>query len=117
MKYSIIILFALFTVTTSYSQNDESQIVFYNVENLFDTLDTADKDDSEFLPGTKRDWNSQRYNEKIIHINKVLKEYSNPLIIGLCEIENEAVVRDIVNHGHLKNKYGVVHDESLDAEE
>ena len=115
MKYLFTLILPLFFVGCGYSQNHASKIVFYNVENLFDTLDTPDKDDSEFLPGTKRDWNSDRYNEKLAHINQVIKEYANPLVIGLCEIENEQVVRDIVQFGELKSNYGVVHTESLDA--
>lgn len=105
----------LIAVSCSYSQKETKQILFYNVENLFDTLDTPGKDDAEFLPNTKRDWNSARYNEKLDHINKVINEHTSPLIIGVCEIENEQVVRDVVNGGTLKGTHGVVHFESLDA--
>ncbi len=112
MKYilslSIVLLF-------SYSNaQQETSIAFYNVENLFDTIDDPHHNDNEFLPNGKREWNSKKYFEKITHINKVIKEMDYPLIIGLCEIENAAVVRDIVNHDVLKEKYGVIHYESKD---
>jgi hypothetical protein len=94
----------------------EETILFYNVENLFDTLDTPNKNDLEFLPQGEKNWNTAKYLEKINHINQVLDSTGNPSIIGLCEIENEAVVRDIIIHSsHMKNKFGVVHYESEDG--
>ena len=112
-------LLALFGVSTlllssqSCAQGNRT-IAFYNVENLFDTVDTPEKDDAEFLPNSERQWNSERYTEKLAHINTVIDLLNEPLLLGLCEIENEAVVRDVVNHGKMKGQYGVVHIESLD---
>lgn len=99
--------------TVACSQTKRS-IAFYNVENLFDTQDDPNKDDQEFLPEADRQWNDERYTEKIKHINQVFGLFENPMIIGVCEIENEQVVRDVVNYGTMKSKYGVVHYESLD---
>ena len=108
-------LLAFLTATFStFSQSEEHTIAFYNVDNLFDTLDTKDKNDAEFLPDGKNNWNSEKYNTKIQHINKVFGEFTSPLIIGVCEIENKQVVVDIVNGGALKGTHGVVHTESLD---
>lgn len=97
-------------------QKKSRTIGFYNVENLFDTIDGVN-DDAEFLPGSKNDWNSSRYNEKIRHIDQVFNEFESPLIIGLCEIENKNVVQDILSvYDLLKPKqYGIVHYESPDA--
>ena len=69
-------------------------IAFYNVENLFDTIDGTN-DDAEFLPSAKNAWNSIRYMEKLKHIREVLNTAEKPLIAGFCEIENAEVVRDI----------------------
>lgn len=112
------LFFLFFVVSTihfiSFSQNERS-IIFYNVENLFDTIDDPKKNDSEFLPASSNEWNSAKYVEKLNHINKVMDQIANPLIIGLVEIENAAVVRDIVKHSDkMKGKYGVVHYESPD---
>lgn len=101
-------------IFTSWAQDIRGSIVFYNVENLFDTLDTENKNDEEFLPNGKKEWNADKYNTKLEHINKVFNEFNHPLIMGVCEIENKSVVRDIVNYGKLKGLYGVVHTESLD---
>jgi len=89
------------------------QIGFYNVENLFDTIDGSN-DDAEFLPNGKNTWNAERYNEKLKHINQVIDQWENPLLIGLCEIENATVVRDIMRASSKINNYGLVHYESPD---
>lgn len=112
-------IFFLITFLTSCKSSDkinsyEIKVGFYNVENLFDTLDTPNKNDEDFLPSGKYNWKSERYNEKISHINKVIGEIGSPSILGFCEVENAIVVRDIINHGALKSNYGLVHAESLD---
>lgn len=117
MKRTTALLFltALIGVQCTAQKKEAFTVGFYNVENLFDTLDTPDKDDKEFLPDSKREWNSERYWTKIDHINEVIQAIHTPKILGMCEIENRAVVQDIVNRSSLKEQYGVVHFESLDA--
>ncbi len=110
----IFLLTALLVIANhSFSQN-ESSIAFYNIENLFDTIDDPHKNDNEFLPNGKREWNSKKYFEKIAHINKVIENMNYPLVIGLCELENRAVVQDILKGGEMNGKYGIIHFESLD---
>lgn len=90
------------------------KVGFYNVENLFDTIDDPKKDDKEFLPTEKMQWNQKRYNEKLQHINKTMNEMGDLLILGMCEIENEAVVRDVLKQSKYAKTHGVVHGESPD---
>ncbi|MES2554585.1 MAG: hypothetical protein V4604_00465 [Bacteroidota bacterium] len=113
MKNSIFLLLTLTLSLNSFSQK-EREIGFYNVENLFDTIDGIN-DDAEFLPSAKTEWNLIRYEEKLAHINQVFELFSNPLMIGMCEVENEAVVRDVLLHSKNLKRYGVVHYESPDA--
>lgn len=113
MKKSLLFLLVIPISLTSFSQK-EREIGFYNVENLFDTIDGTN-DDAEFLPNAKSEWNSIRYAEKLAHINQVFELFKNPLMIGMCEVENEAVVRDVLSHSKNLKKYGVVHYESPDA--
>lgn len=113
MKFLNIFAFTLVIATNLQAQSTR-EIAFYNVENLFDTLDGAN-DDAEFLPAGKNAWNSARYNEKLDHINKVFDNFSNPLFIGMCEIENATVVRDVMKHSVKLNNYGLIHYESADA--
>jgi len=112
---SILFLALLFSPVALFGQTTGQSIAFYNVENLFDTLDTPDKDDAEFLPNGKNQWNGARYFEKIAHINQVIDAMGQPMILGLCEIENKAVVQDVVNAGSLKKTHAIVHHESTDA--
>lgn len=114
MQKTIYFLFVFSFQYFAFGQNDYS-ILFYNVENLFDTIDDPKKNDSEFLPSSTSEWNSSKYFEKLNHINKVINQINHPLIIGLVEIENETVVRDIVKYSDkMKDKYGVVHYDSPD---
>ena len=39
--------------------------VFYNVENLFDTIKSPNTKDNEFLPNSEKKWNTYRYNYKL----------------------------------------------------
>ncbi|XOV67970.1 MAG: hypothetical protein ACFHU9_02130 [Fluviicola sp.] len=114
MKITHLLLFFALSGTTAFAQNYKSNVLFYNVENLFDTLDTQGKNDQEFLPDGNREWNAARYQEKLDHINQVINDLDNPVIIGLCEIENRAVVEDIVKSDDLLGTHAIVHHESLD---
>lgn len=114
MKFTFLFL-SLFLFTDFLFSQTERSVVFYNVENLFDTIDDPTKNDSEFLPTSNNLWNSSKYFEKLDHINKVMDQINNPLLIGLVEIENAHVVRDIVKQSNkMKNTYGVVHYDSPD---
>lgn len=71
-------------------------VVFYNVENLFDTLDDPNKSDEDFTPGSELQWSHARYEAKLDGLTKVLLaagEGQPPLLIGLAEVENAAVVQ------------------------
>lgn len=114
MKITHLLLLCLFSSSTVFSQEIKGSVLFYNVENLFDTLDTPDKNDSEFLPDGSREWNSSKYYEKVNNINDIITDHSNPFIVGLCEIENRAVLKDIINIGELVETHAIVHYESLD---
>jgi predicted extracellular nuclease len=89
-------------------------VVFYNVENYFDTIDGTN-DDAEFLPNSENNWNAAKYIEKRNHINQVFDSLINPLFIGMCEIENESVLRDLNAHSSNRKEFGIVHEESPDA--
>lgn len=91
------------------------QVGFYNVENLFDTIDDPHKDDNEFLPDSKIQWTAERYQEKLAHINQVMNEMGKLLLIGMCEIENEQVVRDVIRQSKYCKSHGIIHYESMDA--
>lgn len=94
------------------------RIMFYNVENLFDTFDDKLVEDDEFLPSGLRRWNSKRYYLKINSLYKTIAaagEWDTPAIIGLCEIENRKVLEDLLFSTNMSRyEYGIVHEDSPD---
>jgi hypothetical protein len=94
------------------------KVMFYNVENLFDTLDDTLKDDGEFLPGGMTRWTGTRYTKKINAVYKTIIAaggWSPPAVVGLCEVENRKVLEDLVFRTALSGYgYEIIHGESPD---
>ena len=122
MKKTLIFLLLPFFVL---SQSDDKELfsVFYNVENLFDTIDNPNTRDNEFLPKSEKKWDTYRYNYKLNQLDKVFseivkKENENrlPDIIGLCEVENKFVIDDLLKTETFKNhSYKIIHKQSPDG--
>ncbi len=95
------------------------RLMFYNVENLFDTFDDSLTNDNEFLPDQGKYWNYNRYQEKLNHISSTIVAiggWNPPDIIGLCEIENRKVLEDLCKKTGLVNmNYSIIHKESNDS--
>ena len=112
------ILVFIFFVGFAQKNSDSYKIMFYNVENLFDTFDDSLINDEEFLPKGDRFWNNHKYYSKLNNIYKVIMavgEWNPPAIIGICEIENRKVINDLVNNTPLvKFEYKIIHVESPD---
>lgn len=96
----------------------ESSILFYNVENLFDTKDNPQTDDDNFTPDGEMRWTSKRLSEKLLNISKVILSASGwdvPDIIVLAEIENRDVLERLIDQNPLKSvPYKIIHKESPD---
>jgi hypothetical protein len=108
----------------SQSKNKEYAIrtvAFYNLENLFDTINNPTIND-EASPIMKLKGNiSKVYWDKIDKLGYVIsqigleKTKTSPAIIGVCEIENKKVLENLVNSKHLKDeKYQIIHYDSPD---
>ncbi len=115
----VLVSFSFSTSSIAPEGKPKKEIVigFYNVENLFDTINDPTIKDDEFTPGTEKDWNGQRYNKKLEDLGTVISgmDINLPAIIGLCEIENETVVTDLINSSSLKKgKYKIAHKDSPD---
>lgn len=82
------------------------KVAFYNTENLFDTIRNPLISDGEYTPQGARHWDTQRYACKIGRIARVLDEL-NADIVGLAEVENEAVVRDLMFA--MRQDYNYIH--------
>ena len=121
-----ILLFA-FTVKASAQQamkktlSNTYSVAFWNVENLYDTINDPLTDDEEFLPNGKNSWNTKRYTEKLSHLSEVIAQLGDknlkqaPSILGLAEIENKTVLNDLVKQPLLKKyNYQIVHFDGPD---
>ncbi len=107
-----------------YKSNSETSyytIGFYNLENLFDTEDDKNTMDDDFTEDSPRNWNTDRYNNKIRKLGKVIKKLGKenkshpPVIVGVAEVENESVLYDLANSKHLKKHgYQLIHFDSPD---
>lgn len=96
-------------------------IGFYNVENLFDTKDSPGTNDADFTPQGLNQWTSERYRSKLKKLDEVIAkmgtEYSPDgiAILGVAEVENRAVLEDLVKQPGLKPRnYQIVHFDSPD---
>lgn len=96
-------------------------IGFYNVENLFDTVDDPDIFDEEFTPTGTRLWTENIYREKLDHLSRVIAELGVELtpdglaILGVAEVENRKVLEDLVQQPALQaRRYEIVHYDSPD---
>ena len=126
MKKKLLFVVAFFMYLTIFTQNMSRKftiktIAFYNVENLFDTINNPTKDD-ELSPimGIKGN-KSGIYFNKINQIAKVIsqigfeKTKKSPTIIGLAEVENDTVLKDLLKSNYLKDKgYEIIHYDSPD---
>jgi predicted extracellular nuclease len=81
-------------------------IMSYNVENLFDTIDDPNKADEDFTPSGKLQWNTSKYYEHLNHtVDAITNKGTNfPAVVGLIEVENGTVLNDLVNTSFLKGK-------------
>ena len=93
-------------------------VAFWNVENLYDTINDPAVKDEEFLPSAKNAWNSERYNTKLKNTAQVILGLNNgvgPDILGMAEVENRGVLLDLTTKTDLKKqKYDIVHFDSPD---
>jgi hypothetical protein len=93
---SLILFFFVLTETSSPQSEDTLLIAFWNLQNLFDTIDDPLKEDEEFLPDGGMEWTEERLDKKIYNLARVIRMMNNekgPDLLGFCEVENENVLR------------------------
>lgn len=96
-------------------------VAFYNLENLFDTINNNGKYDLEFSPAGKNRWDSQKYWSKIKNMSYAISQMTTkatpmgPAVIGCSEIENITVLQDLVKADAIKDwNLQVIHHDSPD---
>ena len=123
-NYILGILLAIISLNTIAQEKRNFKIhtiAFYNVENLFDTINDINKND-EASPIMEIKFNrSEIYKKKVENMASVIADIGSdlvnksPSIVGLSEVENRNVIEDLLNNKHLLNKnYDIVHYDSPD---
>lgn len=93
----------------------QNTIGFYNIENLFDTVDDSSINDEEFLPNGRNQWSNDRYQQKLTNMATVIAAM-NVDVLGLSEIENRKVLEDLVQHpGLIAKRYQIIHFDMNDG--
>ncbi|MFK7906518.1 MAG: hypothetical protein AB8B69_15415, partial [Chitinophagales bacterium] len=94
------------------------RVMFYNVENLFDTRDDSIKRDDDFTPRGIKGWGSRKYYTKLQNIYRTIMGvggWEPPAIVGLCEVENIFVLQELISRTPLRKLgYDIIHEESPD---
>lgn len=129
MKQILSIFFAsllLFVASAHDNKSDKRQymvygVAFYNLENLFDTINVNGKYDLEFSPQGPKKWNSEKYWSKINNMARTIASMKSdytpmgPAVIGVSEVENRSVLKDLVNNEQIKeSNLQIVHHDSPD---
>ena len=130
-RYFLLPLMALAVIMTAAAQNKNTAetkkqymvygVAFYNLENLFDTINNNGKYDLEFSPAGSRQWDGHKYWSKINNLAYCISQMTGkttpggPAVIGVSEIENITVLQDLVKADPIKNwRLQIVHHDSPD---
>ena len=110
-------------VASSYAQKNYQirTIGFYNLENLFDTVDDVEKNDEASPMMEIKENREEIYKDKLEKLSNVIsqlgseKTNTSPAVLGVAEVENKKVLEDLIQTDKLKNKkYGIIHFDSPD---
>ena len=103
-----LLFIALFIGLSSYAQNKPLNayvIGFYNLDNLFDTIDDPIKNDAQFLPDGDYTWGTMKYTNKLQKMAYAISQMpKNLAILGVSEIENINVLEDLVKEPAISNR-------------
>ncbi len=107
---SSFIFVSAITAKAQLAQYKVLAVGFYNVENFFDTIHDPNKKDEDFTPEGSYHYNTEIYNQKLHNIASVFQKLGTdvtpdgPAIIGMAEVENDNVLKDIVQQPEIKNR-------------
>lgn len=115
LRSTLIVLFLASGFNHTIGQNT-IQVGFWNVENLFDTTNSALTIDDDFTPSGRYAWTETQLFKKFSDLSYVIhniSEIQNLALLGLAEIENFDVL-DRLNSEFIKRDYQIIHKESPD---
>jgi len=122
INVSILLLSACITTNAQEKKFKIHTIAFYNLENLFDTINDPTKFDEASPMMELKTNRSKVYKKKVKNMARVIADIgaavtnNTPAVIGVSEVENRDVLEDLVNDSLLLAKdYGIVHYHSPDV--
>ncbi|MGB5941836.1 MAG: endonuclease [Leeuwenhoekiella sp.] len=96
-------------------------IAFYNLENLFDTINDPHILDDGFTKNGELRWDEERYRKKLKQLSQAIVNIGKldsgvlPSLVGVAEVENKKVLNDLIDQPALKAAgYDYVHFNSPD---
>ncbi|PKQ46819.1 endonuclease/exonuclease/phosphatase family protein [Confluentibacter flavum] len=102
-------------------RNDMQTLAFYNCENLFDVYDDQRTNDNDYTSNSVKKWTYQRYENKLRKLSFAISNIGrletgkHPALVGLAEIENAKVIKDLISQPNLEGcNYNYIHYNSLD---
>lgn len=122
MKHCLFFFFFTFSLFLSAQRSFQVGCIgFYNMENLFDTLDAPQVRDEDFTPQGSYRYNTAIYVDKLDKLAQVVAELGIDVtpdgvaILGVAEIENRKPLEDFVKHPKISSRnYQIVHYDSPD---
>lgn len=100
------------------SDSDTLFTAFWNLENLFDTIDDPGKEDEEFTPNGANEWTTERLDTKLNHLAQVINSMNKgngPDVMGFSEVEHKALIETMIDKYFNNKNYGIAYAESPDA--
>lgn len=117
---SVFVVFIAFVFSLSAQKTYKVAAVgFYNVENLFDTINDPNRLDEEFLPDGEKKYTNKIFREKIEQLSSVISKLATETtpdgvaLLGVCEVENRWVLEELARHPSLVSRnYQIEHYDS-----
>lgn len=122
-KISTLSLLLVLNIALFAQKKDYRSVIigFYNLENLYDTVNNTRTNDEEFLPKGVRNYNTPIYFDKLNKLATVISQIGvdinpdGPAILGVAEVENDTVLNDLVRQKLIEKRgYKIVHYDSRD---
>lgn len=124
LPFLLPVFFFLNKVIAQKPEVKEYIVMFWNLENYFDTFDDPATSDNEFTPFGDKFWSWKKFIAKRNNIAKVIistgksdseGNVNYPTLVGLAEVENRFVLEQLVRSTPLSMvNYGIIHRDSPD---
>ncbi|MBP5341294.1 MAG: hypothetical protein J6Y52_02905 [Bacteroidales bacterium] len=115
MKRLVAILLSMIPMLSQSQEFSTFNAAWWNVENLFDLRDDPKTNDDDFTPQGEMHWTRRKMDAKVQGIYKTLTMMDLPDVVGLGEVENKFVLRELCQSTPLVQvPYRYVHYDSPD---